>query len=75
MAMEPSRKLGTGKPHPKPYCLQFGQTINEIEVMVGKNLACLVPLLYVVGSQIGHLAATQQSLNRIKKKVHFTRAC
>ena len=41
LAEEPSRKLGTRKLHPKPYRVQFGQSVDEIEVMVGKNFGNL----------------------------------
>ena len=38
---EPRRKSTTGDLHPRPYRLQYGQSVNEIEVMVGKNLGNL----------------------------------
>lgn len=41
LAEKPSKKPGSEKPHPRPYRLQFGQSVDEIEVMVGKNLGNL----------------------------------
>lgn len=43
LAEKPSRKPGLDRlhPDPKPYRLQFGQSVNEIEVMVGKDLGNL----------------------------------
>jgi len=38
LAEEPMREYSTGGVCPRPYRLQFGQSVNEIEVMVGKNL-------------------------------------
>ena len=41
LAEKPSRKPGFEKLQPQPYRLQFGQSVDEIEVMVGKNLGNL----------------------------------
>ena len=41
LAEEPRRKSTTGDLYPRPYCLQYGQSVNEIEVLVGKNLGNL----------------------------------
>ena len=41
LAEKPSRKPGFEKLHPQPYRLQFGQSVDEIEVMVGRNLGNL----------------------------------
>ena len=41
LAEEPRRKSTTGDLQPRPYRLQDGQSVSEIEVMVGKNLGNL----------------------------------
>ena len=41
LAEEPERKSSTSKLRPRPYRLQFGQSVDEIEVMVGRNLGNL----------------------------------
>jgi hypothetical protein len=38
---EKPRKPGTGGLHPKPYRLHYGQSVDEIEIVVGKNLGNL----------------------------------
>ena len=41
LAEEPRMKSTAGDLYPRPYRLQYGQSVNEIEVMVGKNLGNL----------------------------------
>ncbi len=41
LAEKPSKEPGFEKLHSQPYRLQFGQSVNDIEVMVGKNLGNL----------------------------------